>query len=87
MVAAASATFGLPEVRRGIYAGAGGLFRLPAQIPEKVAMQMILPGEPGTAQRALEPGLVNPVGPAGVADAPRKPAGTITANAPQWQAR
>jgi crotonobetainyl-CoA hydratase len=62
-VAADTASFGLPEVRRGIFAGAGGLFRLPAQIPKKVAMEMILTGEPITAQRALELGLVNRVVP------------------------
>src|SRR5262249_47582231 len=33
VVAARTASFGLPEVRRGLYAGAGGVFRLPAQIP------------------------------------------------------
>jgi crotonobetainyl-CoA hydratase len=63
VVAADTASFGLPEVRRGIFAGAGGLFRLPAQIPKKVAMEMILTGEPITAQRALELGLVNKVVP------------------------
>ena len=46
VVAAESASFGLPEVKRGILAGAGGVFRLPAQIPKKVAMEMILTGEP-----------------------------------------
>ena len=56
VVAADTASFGLPEVKRGIYAAAGGVFRLPAQIPKKVAMEMILTGEPITAQRALELG-------------------------------
>jgi crotonobetainyl-CoA hydratase len=63
IVAADTATFGLPEVKRGIYAAAGGAFRLPNQVPKKVAMEMILTGEPISAQRALELGLVNQVVP------------------------
>lgn len=62
-VAADSAAFGLPEVSRGIVAGAGGAFRLPRAIPEKVALEAILTGRPLTAQRALELGLVNRVVP------------------------
>jgi crotonobetainyl-CoA hydratase len=60
-VAADTASFGLPEVKRGIYAGAGGVFRLPQQLPKKIAMELILTGEPISAQRALELGLVNRV--------------------------
>ena len=83
VVAADSASFGLPEVRRGIFAGAGGLFRLPAQIPKKVAMEMILTGEPITAQRALELGLVNRVVPQGqVVAAALDLAGKVIAGAP-----
>jgi len=61
VVSADTALFGLPEVRRGIYAGAGGVFRLPRQLPRKVAMEMILTGAPIDAARALELGLVNRV--------------------------
>jgi crotonobetainyl-CoA hydratase len=83
VVAAESASFGLPEVKRGIFAGAGGLFRLPAQIPKKVAMEMILTGEPVTARRALELGLVNRVVPqADVVTAALELAGKVIANAP-----
>jgi crotonobetainyl-CoA hydratase len=83
VVAAETASFGLPEVRRGIIAGAGGLFRLPDQIPRKVAMEMILTGEPVSARRALELGLVNRVVPrADVVDAALGLAARITANAP-----
>jgi crotonobetainyl-CoA hydratase len=83
VVAADTATFGLPEVTRGILAGAGGAFRLPAQLPKKVAMELILTGDAITAARALELGLVNRVVPQhavideGVALAER-----ICANAP-----
>ena len=61
VVAADTAHFGLPEVKRGIYAGAGGVFRLPRQLPRKIAMEMILTGEPISASRALELGLINRV--------------------------
>jgi crotonobetainyl-CoA hydratase len=63
VIAADTATFGLPEVKRGILAAAGGAFRLPAQIPPKVAMEMMLTGEPVSAARAYELGLVNRVVP------------------------
>ncbi|WP_378143744.1 crotonase/enoyl-CoA hydratase family protein [Cnuibacter sp. UC19_7] len=62
-VAAETASFGLPEVRRGIFAGAGGAFRLPRQIPTKIGMEAILTGKPLTARRAHELGLVNRVVP------------------------
>ncbi|MDT4935620.1 MAG: hypothetical protein QOK11_3512 [Pseudonocardiales bacterium] len=82
-VAADVAQFGLPEVRRGILAGAGGTFRLPRQIPRKVAMEAMLTGEPITAQRALELGLVNRVVPqSDVLDAALELAARVCANAP-----
>lgn len=61
VVAVEEATFGLPEVKRGLIAGAGGAFRLARQIPQKVGLEMLLTGEPITARRALELGLVNRV--------------------------
>jgi crotonobetainyl-CoA hydratase len=82
-VAADVAQFGLPEVRRGIIAGAGGTFRLPRQIPRKVAMEVMLTGAPITAHRALELGLVNRVAPqADVLDAALDLAARICVNAP-----
>lgn len=63
-VAADSATFGLPEVKRGLIAAAGGVLRLPEQLPRKVAMRLILTGEPIDAATALRWGLVNEVVPA-----------------------
>jgi crotonobetainyl-CoA hydratase len=62
-VAAETASFGLPEVKRGIFAGAGGAFRLPRQIPAKIGMEAVLTGKPLTARRAYELGLVNRVVP------------------------
>jgi len=82
-VAARSATFGLPEVKRGIIAGAGGVFRLPAQVPPKLAFELIFTGEPIDAERALELGLVNRVVPADqVLATALELAETIAANAP-----
>ncbi len=82
-VAVETALFGLPEVKRGIFAGAGGAFRLPVQAPQKIAMEMILTGNPITAARALELGLVNAVAPPGqVLEVALKLAGRITVNAP-----
>jgi crotonobetainyl-CoA hydratase len=82
-VASETASFGLPEVKRGIFAGAGGAFRLTAQLPPKIGMEMLLTGDPIDARRALELGLVNAVVPqAQVLDAALALAARITANAP-----
>ncbi len=51
VVAGDGASFGLPEVRRGLLAGAGGLIRLPLRIPAQVAMEHALTGDPMTAGR------------------------------------
>jgi enoyl-CoA hydratase len=61
VLAGRSAQFGLPEVRRGLVARAGGLFRLPRLIPRAVAMEMILAGSTLGAARAETLGLVNRV--------------------------
>ena len=66
-VAADNAKFGIPEVKRGLIAGAGGLMRLPRQIPRRVALEMAVTGESISAQRAYELGLINRVVPAGQA--------------------
>lgn len=63
VVAADHAVFGLPEVKVGLIAAAGGVFRLPRQVPIKQAMEMMLTGRPITAARALELGLINRVVP------------------------
>lgn len=65
VVADEHAQFGLPEVRRGIVAGAGGLERLPRRIPPAIAMELILTGRAISAPRALELGLINRVVPSG----------------------
>lgn len=59
IVASREAKFGLPEVKRGMVANAGGLLRLPRQIPHHLAMQYILTGDMLGAERAEQLGLVN----------------------------
>lgn len=63
IVASEKASFGLPEVKRGLIAGAGGLLRLPRQLPLKVAMELILTGRSLSADEAKRWGLVNEVVP------------------------
>ena len=72
VVASEEARFGLPEVRRGLVAGAGGLLRLPTRIPYHIAMEIALTGEHFTAARLAEAGLVNKLVPAGQALAAAK---------------
>jgi enoyl-CoA hydratase len=71
VVAAESARFGIPEVKRGLMAAAGGLIRLPKRVPLAVALELAMTGDPIDAARALQLGLVNAVVPADavVADA------------------
>lgn len=62
-IAADHATFGFPEVRRGIIPGAGGTQRLPRLVPEGIALEMLISGNPIDAATALRIGLVNRVVP------------------------
>ena len=59
IVAANNTKFGLPEVKRGLVAGSGGLLRLPRHIPYHIAMEVILTGDMFDAQRAHQYGLIN----------------------------
>lgn len=60
-------TFGLPEVRWGVIAGAGGVTRLSRLLPDAVAMDMLLTGQTIDAAKALQYGLVSEVLPQGKA--------------------
>ena len=83
IIASESASFGLPEAKRGLMAGAGGVFRLPRKVPAAIATEMLLTGDPIGALRAYEIGLVNRVVPAGEAlSAALELAARIAANAP-----
>jgi enoyl-CoA hydratase len=59
IVAARGARFGIPEVKRGLVAAAGGLSRLPHALPYPLAMELALTGEPLSAERAHALGMVN----------------------------
>lgn len=90
VVASRRAIFGLPEVKRSLVAAGGGLFRLPRAVGPKVAMELILTGDPIGAELAYELGLVNIlVDPGEAVSAARAMAARIVANAPQavWASR
>jgi len=83
IIAADNAQFGLPEVKRGLVPGAGGMLRLPSRIPYHIAMQAVLTGEMIAAQRAHGLGLVNQLTPPGRAlEAALDMGRTIAANGP-----
>jgi enoyl-CoA hydratase len=65
VVASEDARFGVPEVKRGLFAAAGGLIRLPRRVPLALAMELAITGDPIDARRAFELGLVNRVVPGG----------------------
>ncbi len=56
VVAEERAKFGLPEVKRGLIAAAGGVFRIVDHLPRKVAMELIFTGEPMTFGRRAQVG-------------------------------
>jgi enoyl-CoA hydratase len=58
IVAAKGVKLGIPEVKRGLFAAGGGLFRLPSRVPYGVAMELALTGEPISAEQGRELGLV-----------------------------
>lgn len=59
IVAANNANFGLPEVKRGIVPGSGGMMRFPSRVPYHIAMEAVLTGDMFSASRAEQYGLVN----------------------------
>jgi enoyl-CoA hydratase len=59
IVASEDAQFGLPEVKRGLFAGAGGVHRLPRALPRNIALELIATGDPLDARRAAAFGLIN----------------------------
>lgn len=59
IVANKDSKFGIPEVKRGLAAAAGGLVRLPRQIPQRLAMELALTGDFVSAARAYDMGLIN----------------------------
>lgn len=83
VVAAEDARFGVPEVKRSLVAAGGAALALPRRIPQAIALEMLLTGEPISAPRAAEVGLVNRVtAPGGALAGALDLAGVIAANGP-----
>jgi len=83
IVASETATFGLPEVTRGLVAGAGGLIRLPHRVPYHLAMEIALTGSRVPAERLHAAGLISRlVAPGEALEQARALAGGIGWNAP-----
>lgn len=83
IVAAEDAKFGIPEVKRSLIAGDGGLLRLPRRLPPAIAMELALTGDPISALDAHAHGLVNKLTPPGGAlDEALRLADRISRNAP-----
>ena len=83
VVATETTKFGIPEVKRSLVAGAGGVFRLPQQIPPRIAMELALTGDHYDAKRMYEVGLINEIVPEGQAlEGAKKLAARIACNGP-----
>jgi len=83
IVAAETARFGVPEVKRSLVAAGGAALQLPRRVPFNVALEMLLTGDPLGASRAAELGLVNRVTAEGEAlQGALELAATIAANGP-----
>jgi enoyl-CoA hydratase len=83
IVASKDSAFGIPEVKRGLVAGGGGLLRMPQRIPSAIAMELALTGENLSAERAHALGMVNELAePGGALEAAIGLAERIAANGP-----
>lgn len=82
VVANTGAKFGIPEVKRGLVAAAGGVMMLPDQIPERIAMELALTGDFIDAARAYELGLINRITDGEALAAAKELAASIVANGP-----
>jgi enoyl-CoA hydratase len=83
VVAARTARFGVPEVKRSLVAAGGAALLLPRRVPFAIALELLLTGEPFGAERAAEVGLVNRLTDEGGAlDGALDLAATIAANGP-----
>ncbi len=83
VIAAKDAKFGVPEVKRGLVPGSGGMIRLPSRIPYHIAMEAVLTGDMFSAERLYQLGLVNRLAESGQAlTVALEMARTIAANGP-----
>jgi enoyl-CoA hydratase len=82
VVASRGAMFGVPEAKRGMVAGGGAAVFLPRLLPRPLAMELLLTGDPLTAERAYELGLVNRLTDGPAIEGARELARVIAANGP-----
>ncbi|HMO69091.1 MAG TPA: crotonase/enoyl-CoA hydratase family protein [Novosphingobium sp.] len=82
IVASKGAKFGIPEAKRGLVAAGGGVIALPRLLPRPLAMELALTGDPITAERAHELGLVNAVVDGPAIEGARALAARVAANGP-----
>ena len=83
LVAASGAKLGIPEVKRSLVAAGGALLRLPRKVPYGVAMELALTGDPISAERGYELGLVNRIAePGTTVDVALELAARIAVNGP-----
>lgn len=83
IVAARDARFGIPEVKRGLVAAAGGVMRLTQRLPRSIAAELALTGGRISAERLHQLGLINRVTDPGEAlEVALELAGEIAAAAP-----
>lgn len=82
IVANAGSKFGIPEAKRGLAAAAGGLIKLPRQIPPRIAMELALTGDFIDAARAYDLGMINRVVDGPSIEGAKELARAIAANGP-----
>lgn len=82
IVASKGAKFGIPEAKRGLVAAGGGVIALPRLLPRPLAMELALTGDPISAERAFELGLVNVVTDGPSIEGARDLAARVAANGP-----
>ena len=82
IVANVNSKFGIPEAKRGLAAAAGGLIKLPRQIPPRIAMELALTGDFIDAKRAYELGFINRIVEGPAIDGAREMAARIAENGP-----
>jgi enoyl-CoA hydratase len=82
IVASAGSRFGIPEAKRGLAAAAGGLIKLPRQIPPRIAMELALTGDFIDAKRAYELGFINRITDGPAIEGAKELAARIAENGP-----
>ena len=82
IVASRGTKFGIPETKRGLVAAGGGVVQLPRLLPRPLAMELALTGDPITAERAYDLGLVNMLTDGPAIDGARELAARVAANGP-----